>query len=138
MKLNKIAVLPLIICSFMLASCPNKEGSQPGFRSSKETASTSIDTTVNQTLYSLTIVDEENSIINGPFRPSTDMEVVEYDFPYNALVIFALRKLTNASYVVKLNEEILESHQEYIEGYYYQFYMPARDSVIDISIEGGI
>lgn len=134
MKLNRIAVLPLIICSFMLASCPNKEGSQPGFKSSKETASTSIDATVNQTLYSLTVIDDEYSIIRGPFRPTTDMEVVEYDFPYNAWVIFVLRKLTNASYVVKLNGEILESYQENIEGYYYQFYMPAQDSVLNISI----
>lgn len=133
MKLIKLAVLPLTISLFTLASCqPDKQGSQPGFKSSNN--STSINTTVNQTLYSLTVIDDEYSIIRGPFRPTTDMEVVEYDFPYNAWVIFVLRKLTNVSYVVKLNEEILESYQEYIEGYYYQFYMPAQDSVLNISI----
>ena len=138
MKLNKIAVLPLIICSFMLASCPNKEGSQPGFKSSKETASTSIDATVNQTLYSLTITGETHLLASEPHLPSTDMIPASYSYYPGDWVVFGVSKVMDADVVVRLNDEKLESHQESVECYYYQFYMPARDSVIDISIEGGI
>ncbi len=66
------------------------------------------------------------------------MEVTSYSYRPNDWVVFGVSKVMDADVVVRLNEEKLESHQESIECYYYQFYMPAKDSVIDISIEGGI
>ena len=137
MKLIKLAVLPLTISLFMLASCqPDKQGGQPGFKSSNNNStSTSIDTLVGQTLYSLTVVDGGYHIIYGPFRPSTDMEVVEYDFPYNAWVIFKLARLNDADYVITLNEERLVSYEQDNQGYFYQFYMPAKDSVLTVTVQ---
>ena len=137
MKLNKIAVLPLIISLFVLASCPNNQGNQSASISKND--STNIDTSTYQgTYYSLTVTGKTELLIVEPFQPSTDMEITSYSYHPNDWVVFGVGKVMDADVVVRLNDEKLESHQESVECYYYQFYMPARDSVIDISIEGGI
>lgn len=138
MKLNKLVLLPLLICSFSLASChPDKQVSQPGFHSEK--TSTSYDTSAFQeVLYDLTITGETNLLIKGPFRPTTDLVVVEYSFHPGDWVVFQVGIVYDADVVVTLNGETLVSHQYDDNGYFYQFYMPAQDSVIDISIQGGI
>ena len=134
MKLNKLFVLPLILSGFMLASChPDKQGSQPAFKSSND--STSIHTTVNQRIaYSLTITGETHLLASEPHLPSTDMMPASYSYYPGDWVVFGVSKVMNADVVVRLNDEKLESHQESIECYYYQFYMPAQDSVLNISI----
>lgn len=137
MKLNKIAVLPLIICFFVLASCPNNQSNQSASISKND--STNVDDSICQgTYYSLTVTGKTELLIVEPFQPSTDMEITSYSYRPNDWVVFGVGKVMDADVVVRLNDEKLESHQESIECYYYQFYMPAKDSVIDISIEGGI
>ena len=152
MKLNKLVLLPILLCSFLLASChPDKQGSQPGFHSEKTSASydTSIpgslpvesipmDNSNQRIAYSLTITGETYLLASEPHLPSTDMIPASYSYYPGDWVVFGVSKVMDADVVVRLNDEKLESHQESIECYYYQFYMPARDSVIDISIEGGI
>ena len=138
MKLNKIAVLPLIICFFVLTSCdPNNQSNQSAFISKND--STNVDDSIYQgTYYSLTVTGETELLIVEPFQPSTDVEITSYSYRPNDWVVFGVGKVMDADVVVRLNDEKLESHQESIDCYYYQFYMPTRDSVIDISIEGGI
>ena len=138
MKLNKLVLLPILLCSFLLASChPDKQGSQPGFHSEK--TSSSYDTSAFQeVLYDLTITGETHLLASEPHLPSTDMMPASYSYYPGDWVVFGVSKVMDADVVVRLNDEKLESHQESVECYYYQFYMPARDSVIDISIEGGI
>ena len=135
MKLNKLVLLPILLCSFSLASChPEKDNSQSF--STSENDSTSINTSIYQeTLYSLTVMDEGHYIIRGPFRPSTDNEKVEYAFPYDAWVIFKLGRIYDADYVVTLNEERLTYYEQDDMGYFYQFYMPAKDSVLSITLQ---
>jgi hypothetical protein len=131
MRLNKIAILPFLFALFMLASCPNNQSNQ--------SASISKNDSIYQgTYYSLTVTGKTELLIVEPFQPSTDMEITSYSYRPNDWVVFGVGKVMDADVVVKLNGEKLESHQESSEIYYYQFYMPARDSVIDISIEGGI
>ena len=121
----------------MLASCPNNQNNQSASISKND--STNVDDSIYQgTYYSLTVTGKTELLIVEPFQPSTDMEVTSYSYRPNDWVVFGVGKVMDADVVVKLNEEKLESHQESLECNYYQFYMPARDSVIDISIEGGI
>ena len=137
MRLNKIVILPFLFALFMLASCPNNQNNQSASISKND--STNVDNSIYQeTYYSLTVTGKTELLIVEPFQPSTDMEVTSYSYRPNDWVVFGVGKVMDADVVVKLNEEKLESHQESLECNYYQFYMPARDSVIDISIEGGI
>ena len=137
MRLNKIVILPFLFALFMLASCPNNQSNQSASISKND--STNVDNSIYQeTYYSLTVTGKTELLIVEPFQPSTDMEVTSYSYRPNDWVVFGVGKVMDADVVVKLNEEKLESHQESLECNYYQFYMPARDSVIDISIEGGI
>ena len=121
----------------MLASCPNNQSNQSASISKND--STNVDDSICQgTYYSLTVTGKTELLIVEPFQPSTDMEITSYSYRPNDWVVFGVGKVMDADVVVRLNDEKLESHQESIECYYYQFYMPAKDSVIDISIEGGI
>ena len=137
MRVNKLTIIPLILSLFMLASCPNKQSNQSSFISKND--STDVDTSIYQeTYYSLTVTGNTELLIVEPFQPSTDVEVTSYSYRPNDWVVFGVSKVMDADVVVRLNEEKLQSHQEGLDIYYYQFYMPAKDSVIDISIEGGI
>ena len=141
MKLNKIILLPLILSSFSIVSCtPDSSSKEDGssIPGSLPVESIHTDNSNQRIAYSLTITGETHLLASEPHLPSTDMIPASYSYYPGDWVIFGVSKVMDVDVVVKLNEEKLESHQESSDIYYYQFYMPARDSVIDISIEGGI
>ena len=132
---------------FSLASCePQKDDSKSSYGSSITSVN---NTTTNkdvstprdgfnefgEKLYSLTITGRPELIIDGPYRPSTDMPRTEYSFPKGAWVIFCTSIVQNAEVIAKLNGEKLEPYQQNINGNIFHFYMPEQDSVIDISVE---
>lgn len=141
MKLNKIILLPLLLSSFSIVSCTpdlssKKDGTSiPG---SLPVENIPTDNSNQRIAYSLTITGETQLLASEPHLPSTDMIPASYSYYPGDWVIFGVSKVMDSDVVVRLNDEKLESHQESSEIYYYQFYMPAKDSVIDISIEGGI
>ena len=146
MKLNKIILLPLLLSSFSIVSCtPNSSSKKDGTSIPGSLSVESISTdnsnqrNSNQRIaYSLTIAGETHLLASEPHLPSTDMIPASYSYYPGDWVIFGVSKVMGADVIVKLNGEKLESHQESLDIYYYQFYMPEMDSVIDISIEGGI
>ena len=141
MKLNKIILLPLLLSSFSIVSCtPDSSSKKDGtsIPGSLPLESIPTDNSNQRISYSLTITGETHLLASEPHLPSTDMIPASYSYYPGDWVVFGVSKVMDADVVVRLNDEKLESHQESSEIYYYQFYMPARDSVIDISIEGGI
>ena len=141
MKLNQIILLPLLLSSFSIVSCtPDSSSKKDGtsIPGSLPVESIPTDNSNQRIAYSLTITGETNLLASEPHLPSTDMIPASYSYYPGDWVVFGVSKVMDADVIVKLNGEKLEYHQESSEIYYYQFYMPARDSVIDISIEGGI
>ena len=141
MKLNKIILLPLLLSSFSIVSCtPDSSSKKDGtsIPSSLSVESIPTDNSNQRIAYSLTITGETFLLASEPHLPSTDMMPASYSYYPGDWVVFGVSKVMDADVIVKLNGEKLESHQESFEIYYYQFYMPEMDSVIDISIEGGI
>ena len=141
MKLNKIILLPLLLSSFSIVSCtPDSSSKKDGtsIPGSLPAESIPTDNSNQRIAYSLTITGETHLLASEPHLPSTDMIPASYSYYPGDWVVFGVSKVMNADVIVKLNGEKLESHQESSDIYYYQFYMPEMDSVIDISIEGGI
>ncbi len=141
MKLNKIILLPLLLSFFSIVSCtPDSSSKKDGtsIPGSLPVESIPTDNSNQKIAYSLTITGETHLLASEPHLPSTDMIPASYSYYPGDWVVFGVSKVMDADVIVKLNGEKLESHQESSEIYYYQFYMPAKDSVIDISIEGGI
>ena len=141
MKLNKIILLPLLISSFSIVSCsPDSSSKKDGISipGSLPVESIATDNSNQRIAYSLTITGEAHLLASEPHLPSTDMIPASYSYYPGDWVVFGVSKVMDADVIVKLNGEKLESHQESSEIYYYQFYMPEMDSVIDISIEGGM
>ena len=141
MKLNKIILLPLLLSSFSIVSCTPDSSSKKddtSIPSSLSVESIPTDNSNQRIAYSLTITGETHLLASEPHLPSTDMIPASYSYYPGDWVVFGVSKVMGADVIVKLNGEKLESHQESSEIYYYQFYMLEMDSVIDISIEGGI
>ena len=141
MKLNKIILLPLLLSSFSIVSCtPDSSSKKDGtsIPGSLSVESIPTDNSNQRIAYSLTITGETHLLASEPHLPSTDMIPASYSYYPGDWVVFGVSKVMGADVIVKLNGEKLESHQESSEIYYYQFYMLEMDSVIDISIEGGI
>ena len=141
MKLKVIIFLPLLLSSFSIVSCtPDSSSKKDGasIPGSLSVESIPTDNSNQRIAYSLTITGETHLLASEPHLPSTDMIPASYSYYPGDWVVFGVSKVMDADVIVKLNGEKLESHQESSEIYYYQFYMPEMDSVIDISIEGGI
>ena len=114
MKLNRLILIPLILCSFSFASCePLKER------------------------YSLTVTGEIDLITKGPYLSTALSKRKRRMFHEGDLVIFKTCYVYDADVVVRLNGEKLE-YYGYEDDIEYRFYMPAKNSELNISIEGGI
>ena len=137
MKLYKIVLISLLFGSFSLVACtPDSSSKEDGssIPASLPVESIPTDNSNQRIAYSLTITGETHLLASEPHLPSTDMIPASYSYYPGDWVVFGVSKVMDADVVVRLNDEKLESHQESIECYYYQFYMPAQDSVLNISI----
>lgn len=112
MKLHRILLIPLLFSCFSLSSCGLKK-------------------------YSLTITGETYLIKNGPYLSTSKNKRTRHRFGEGDLVIFETCYVYDADVVVRLNGEKLE-YYDYTNNIEYRFSMPAKDSELNISIEGGI
>ena len=89
--------------------------------------------------YSLTITGEHDDLIlSGPYQPSTDMQTVSYSYRAGDVVVFRTAIVHTTNVVVTLNGEKLKSYGYDIDGLFYRFDMPAKDSELNISLEGDL
>ena len=114
MKLTRLILIPLILCSFSFASCePLKEK------------------------YNLKVFDESDLIREGPYLSTARNKRVRHLFREGDLVVFKTAYVYDADVVARLNGEVLQCY-DYEDDLSFRFYMPAQNSELSITIEGGI
>ena len=114
MKLTRVILIPLILCSFSFTSCePLKER------------------------YSLTVTAGADLITEGPYLSTALSKRRRHMFHEGDLVIFKTCYVYDADVVVRLNGEKLQCY-DYEDDMSFRFYMPAQNSELIITIEGGI
>ena len=114
MKLTRLILIPLVLCSFSFTSCePLKER------------------------YSLTVKGEIDLITKGPYLSTASNKRKRRMFHEGDLVIFKTDYVYDADVVARLNGEVLQCY-DYEDGMSFRFYMPAKNSELSITIEGGI
>ena len=114
MKLTRLILIPLLLCSFSLASCEPLEEK-----------------------YNLKVFDEADLIREGPYLSTARNKRVRRLFHEGDLVIFKTCYVYDADVVARLNGEVLQCY-DYEDDMSFQFYMPAQNSELSITIEGGI
>ena len=114
MKLTRLILIPLILCSFFFTSCePLKEK------------------------YNLKVFDEADLIREGPYLSTARNKRARRLFHEGDLVVFKTAYVYDADVVARLNGEVLQCY-DYEDDLSFRFYMPAQNSELSISIEGGI